>query len=156
MLYRRSRRCDCLCLRQLTCGERASRAGAARAPSYLTERALLSQQDACRGAPIGVVARPASGGGGVRAHMPYVSARKGRPPATSRPAVPPVGTHATRRVYQPGLPPAARRPLLQRLSAGAHRPPDWARVAGSDLQNRHLLDGSSLLRRIGVLLRGVA
>ena len=99
---------------------RASDPGAARAACNSAGRALWPRQDVDPGSPLGVVARPAGGCGGVRAHLPDVSARQGRPPAAGRSAVPPAGPHASRRVHQPGLPRAARRPLRPRLPAGAH------------------------------------
>ena len=58
--------------------------------------------------------------------------------------------------HQPGLPRVACRPLRPRLSAGAHRPPDRARVAGPDLQVHHRRSGSSQLRRVSVPRRGAA
>ena len=105
--------------------------------------------------PVPPPSSPASGTP-TRAHLPDVAAHQDRSPAAGRPAVPPAGSHASRRVRQPRLPRAARRPLRSRLTKGAHRPLDWARVAGPDLQDRHRRGGGAQLRRVGVPLRGAA
>ena len=102
----------CLNLRvDRRCAQRASDTGSARAACHSAGRALWPRQDAGPGAPL-VVARPAGCCEGVRAHLPNVSARQGRPPAAGRPAVPPSRFNAPRWVHKSELPRAALRPLL--------------------------------------------
>ena len=65
-----------------------------------------------------------------------------------RPAAPPTGSDASRRVYQPGVLDFLELPVARSSHdfLQVHR----ARVAGPVLQDRHSRDGSAQLRRVGV------
>ena len=110
---------------------------------------LRSRNYARPGVPLSVMARPAGGGGWQGRHLHVCQRVKAKHQLHRRPADPRACAQTTRGLYQP-LSRAVRRQIWPPLFAGAPRPFDRARVAGSDLQNSYRQDGHAQLRRVGL------